>query len=217
MIDLYTAPTPNGQKISILLEELAVPYTVKAIELSSGDQKSPDYLKINPNGRIPAIVDRQNGGFAVFESGAILLYLAEKYGKFLPTDRNGRSRVVQWVMFQMSGIGPMQGQANVFLRYFPETYPAVIERYQKETRRLYRVLESQLQGRAYLCDEYSIADMASFPWIAIHEWAGVSIDDLPNVAGWLARVHARPAVQRGLAVPRPMELVAATGKQLVGR
>lgn len=217
MIDFYTAPTPNGQKVAILLEELGVPYTVKPIEFSSGDQKLPEYLKINPNGRIPTIVDRENGDFAVFESGAILMYLAEKCAKFLPTERNARSRVIQWVMFQMGGIGPMQGQANVFLRYFPETFPPVIERYQKETKRLYSVLETQLRGRDYLCDEYSIADIASFPWVAIHEWAGVSVADLPNVSAWLKRMHARPAVQRGLKVPRPMELIAATGRQLVGR
>ena len=209
MIDLYTSSTPNGQKVSILLEELGVPYTVHALELGKGEQKRPDYLKINPNGRIPAIVDREQGNFAVFESGAVLIYLAEKYGKFLPADIKGRSTVMQWLMFQMGGIGPMQGQANVFYRYFHEVYQPAIDRYQKETKRLYAVLESRLQGREYLCDAYSIADMATFPWVALHGWAGVAIDDLPYLQAWLARMNARPAVQRGLMVPAPIKLESA--------
>jgi GST-like protein len=217
MIDLYTAATPNGQKVSILLEELGIPYTVKPIEFSKGEQKLPDYLKINPNGRIPTIVDRDNGDFAVFESGAILIYLAEKFGRFLPHNGKARSRVIQWVMFQMGGIGPMQGQANVFLRYFAEIYQPAIERYQKETKRLYSVLEERLHGREYICEEYSIADMACFPWVAIHDWAGVAVDDLPHLSAWLARLRLRPAVQRGLAVPQPIELIAATGQKLMGR
>lgn len=208
MIDLYTAQTPNGFKVSILLEELGLPYRVHALNLMANEQKEPEYLRINPNGRIPAIVDHDNGDFAVFESGAILFYLAEKTGRFLPADPKGRSVVMQWVMFQMGGIGPMQGQANVFHRYFPEKIPAVIERYQNETKRLYRVLESRLEGREYLCDEYSIADMATWPWVKIHFWAGVDIDDLPNVQAWLDRVGARPAVQRGIAVPAPVQAKA---------
>ena len=205
MIDLYTAATPNGWKASILLEELAVPYQVHAVSLSRGDQKQPDYLKINPNGRIPAIVDRDAGDFAVFESGAILIYLAEKYGRLLPADVKGRSQVIQWLMFQMGGIGPMQGQANVFFRYAPEKIPYAIDRYQAETKRLYRVLDTQLQGREFLCSDYSIADIANWTWVSLHDWAGVSIDDLPALQAWVERIRARPAVQRGIVIPEPVD------------
>jgi GSH-dependent disulfide-bond oxidoreductase len=200
-ITLYTAATPNGHKAAIMLEELGVPYNMVHINLMKGDQRKPEYVKLNPNGRIPTIVDHENGDFAVFESGAILIYLAEKYGKFLPKDVKGRSNVIQWVMFQMGGIGPMQGQANVFFRYLPEKIQIAIDRYQHETKRLYRILETRLEGRDYLCDEYSIADIASWPWVKIHKWAGVEVDDLPNVQAWLARIGERPAVQRGVAVP----------------
>lgn len=206
MIDLYTSATPNGWKVSILLEELGVPYQLHAISLSKQEQKTPEYLKLNPNGRIPTIVDRDEGNFAVFESGAILIYLAEKYGRFMPKDVKGRSEVIQWVMFQMGGIGPMQGQANVFFRYAPEKIPYAIERYQTETKRLYRVLESRLEGREYLCGEYSIADIANWSWVSLHFWAGVDIDDLPNLKAWLERIRARPAVQRGIVIPEPMNL-----------
>ena len=205
MIDLYTAATPNGWKASILLEELAVPYQVHAVSLSRGDQKQPDYLKINPNGRIPAIVDRDADDFAVFESGAILIYLAEKYGRLLPADVKGRSQVIQWLMFQMGGIGPMQGQANVFFRYAPEKIPYAIDRYQAETKRLYRVLDTQLQGREFLCGDYSIADIANWTWVSLHDWAGVSIDDLPALQAWVERIRARPAVQRGIVIPEPVD------------
>ncbi|SHG84576.1 glutathione S-transferase [Hydrocarboniphaga daqingensis] len=205
MIDLYTAATPNGWKASILLEELAVPYQVHAVSLSRGDQKQPDYLKINPNGRIPAIVDRDAGDFAVFESGAILIYLAEKYGRLLPADVKGRSQVIQWLMFQMGGIGPMQGQANVFFRYAPEKIPYAIDRYQAETKRLYRVLDTQLQGREFLCGDYSIADIANWTWVSLHDWAGVSIDDLSALQAWVERIRARPAVQRGIVIPEPVD------------
>ena len=201
MIELYTAATPNGHKASILLEELGVPYTVHAVDLMAGAQKRPEYLKINPNGRIPAIVDRDRDNFAVFESGAILVYLAEKYGRFLPPDPKGRSEVMQWLMFQMGGIGPMQGQANVFFRYWHEKYQPAIDRYQHETKRLYRVLEQRLEGRDYLCGEYGIADIANFTWVNIHSWSGVPIDDLPRLSDWRERIRARPAVQRGLEVP----------------
>ncbi len=201
MIDLYTAQTPNGHKASIMLEELGVPYTVHAVNLMKGEQKRPDYVKINPNGRIPTIVDRDNGDFAVFESGAILIYLAEKYGRFLPADAKGRSEAIQWLMFQMGGIGPMQGQANVFFRYWHEKYQPAIDRYQNETKRLYGVLEQRLQDRDYLCGDYGIADIANFTWVNIHAWSGVSIDDLPRLKDWRERIRARPAVQRGLAVP----------------
>lgn len=201
MIELYTSPTPNGHKASILLEELGVPYSVKVIDLGKDDQKTPDYLKINPNGRIPTIVDRDNHDFAVFESGAILLYLAEKYGRFLPTDVEGRSTTIQWVMWQMSGLGPMQGQANVFLRYFQENLPSVIERYQKECRRLYGVLDTRLTGRKYIAGDYSIADIACWSWINYHEWAGLSLDNFGALKNWFKLIESRPAVQRGLTVP----------------
>jgi glutathione S-transferase len=178
---------------------------VHAVNLMAGEQRRPEYLKINPNGRIPAIVDRDADDFTVFESGAILVYLAEKCGKLLPAETKARSQVMQWLMFQMGGIGPMQGQANVFFRYWHEQYQPAIDRYQNETKRLYKVLERQLQDRDYLCGEYSIADIANFTWTNIHAWAGVAIDDLPRVQAWLERIRARPAVQRGLAVPGKVE------------
>lgn len=205
MIELYTANTPNGYKASIMLEEVGLPYTVHAINLGELDQKQPWFLKINPNGRIPAIIDKDHDDFAVFESGAILLYLAEKTGKLLGKDDKQRSRVIQWLMFQMGGLGPMQGQAHVFFRYAPEKIPYAIDRYQKETKRLYTVLDTQLDGRDYLVDDYSIADIANFTWVRSHEWAGVDIDDLPHLKAWLARIEERPAVRRGLAVPPKKE------------
>lgn len=198
---LHTAATPNGRKISIMLEELGAPYEVVRVRLSRGDQKQPDYLKLNPNGRIPTLVDHAADDFAVFESGAILLYLAEKHGRFIPADAQGRSRVVQWLMFQMGGVGPMQGQAGVFYRYAEEKIPFAISRYQNETRRLYEVLDRRLGEAEYLGGEYSIADIATYPWVVAHEWVGVSVEGLTNVARWLAVVGARPAVQRGMNVP----------------
>ena len=206
MIDLYTSATPNGWKASILLEELGVPYTVHPISLSKQEQKTPEYLKLNPNGRIPTIVDRDNGDFAVFESGAIMIYLAEKYGRFMPSDVKGRSRVIQWVMFQMGGIGPMQGQANVFFRYAPEKIPYAIDRYQTETRRLYTVLDTRLADNEYLAGDYSIADIANWSWVSLYDWAGVSVEGLPNLQRWLKVVGDRPAVQRGIVVPEPIQL-----------
>ena len=205
MIDLYTAATPNGHKVSIALEELGLPYSLHALSFDKREQKSPEFLRINPNGRIPAIVDRANDDFAVFESGAILLYLAEQTGQLMPQDVKGRSRVIQWLMFQMGGIGPMQGQANVFFRYYPEKLPGPIERYQNETRRLYEVLEQRLGEVEYLAGDYSIADIATYPWVRVHDWAGVSLDGLPQLQRWLDCLAARPAVQRGLLVPKPME------------
>jgi GST-like protein len=202
MIDLYTAATPNGHKVSIVLEELGLPYTVHALSFEKKEQKSADFLKINPNGRIPAIVDRANGDFAVFESGAILIYLAEQTGKLMPCDPKGRSMVLQWLMFQMGGIGPMQGQANVFFRYFPEKLQGAIDRYQHETRRLYEVLDTRLQNVEFLADEYSIADIATFPWVRGYEWSGVSVEGLTALQRWMATLEARPAVQRGLQVPQ---------------
>ncbi|MCE4055364.1 glutathione S-transferase family protein [Pseudomonas sp. Au-Pse12] len=202
MIDLYTAATPNGHKVSILLEELGLPYEVHALSFDKKEQKAPAFLKINPNGRIPAIVDRDNGDFPVFESGAILVYLAERTGQLLPADPKGRSRVMQWLMFQIGGIGPMQGQANVFFRYFPEKLQGAIDRYQHETRRLYEVLDTRLQQAEYLAGDYSIADIATFPWVRGHEWSGVSVQGLPALQRWMAALEARPAVQRGLQVPQ---------------
>jgi GST-like protein len=203
MIDLYTAPTPNGWKASIMLEETGLPYRVTPIELGKLVQKEAWYLKINPNGRIPTIVDRDEDDFAVFESGAILVYLAEKSGKFLPTDVKGRSRVMQWLMFQMGGVGPMQGQANVFFRYAPEKIPFAIDRYQKETRRLYEILDRQLAESEFLAGDYSIADIATWPWVLIHGWSGVEVEGLENLERWLEAVGERPAVQRGREVPKP--------------
>ena len=207
MIDLYTAATPNGFKISIALEEMGLEYRVHHLDLSENDQKKPEFLAINPNGRIPAIIDRDNDDFAVFESGAILLYLAEKTGKFLPADPKKRSQTIQWLMFQMGGVGPMMGQANVFYRYFPEKIPAAIERYQKEGRRLFEVIESQLAHNRYLAgDEYTIADMATWPWVKIYDWSGISIDGLPHLQRWLNELAERPACQKGIVTPPPSNL-----------
>ena len=213
MIDLYTAETPNGWKASIMLEEVGLPYTVKALRLDQLEQKEEAFLRINPNGRIPAIVDSDEGDFRVFESGAILLYLAEKTGKLLPADRKGRSRAIQWLMFQMSGVGPMQGQANVFFRYAPERIEYAIQRYQNETKRLYTVLDRQLADHEYLAGGYSVADVATWPWVSIHGWAGVAIDDLPHLQRWIERVGERPAVQRGRAVPKSAQASAEQVKE----
>jgi glutathione S-transferase len=204
MIDLYTSPTPNGWKASIMLEETGLPYEVKPIDLGKLVQKEDWFLKINPNGRIPAIVDREAGDFPVFESGAILVYLAEKSGQLLPTDAKGRSVAMQWVMFQMGGVGPMQGQANVFFRYAPEKIPFAIERYQNETRRLYEVLDRRLGEAEFLAGDYSIADIATWPWVRIHGWSGVEVEGLPHLQRWMEAVSSRPAVERGIAVPTPV-------------
>jgi GST-like protein len=201
MIDLYTAATPNGYKVSITLEELDLPYRLHVLDMGAGEQKQPWFLAINPNGRIPAIVDRGNDDFAIFESGAIMLYLAERAGRLIPADEKGRSRVVQWLMFQMGGLGPMMGQANVFTRYFPEQIPAAIDRYRRESRRLLEVLDGHLAGHEYLAGDYSIADIANFAWARIHEWPGVAVDGLDHLARWMEAIAARPAVRRGLEAP----------------
>lgn len=204
MIDLYTFKTPNGRKISIALEELGIPYKTHVVDISKGDQFKPEFLAINPNNKIPAIVDHTapgGGPLAIFESGAILLYLAEKTGTLMPTDLRGKAEVMQWLMFQMGGVGPMQGQANVFFRYFPEKLQPAIDRYQNETRRLYTVLESRLKDHEYLAGDYSIADIANWAWVRLHDWAGVSVDGLPGVQRWLAAIENRPAAKRGLDVP----------------
>jgi GST-like protein len=201
MIDLYTAPTPNGWKASVTLEELEIPYEVHVVNLMQGDQKQPEYLKLNPNGRIPTIVDRDAGDFAVFESGAIMIYLAEKAGRLLPTDVKGRSRVIQWLMFQMGGIGPMMGQANVFFRYFPEKLQSAIDRYQNESRRLFEVLNGRLGESEWLAGDYSIADIANWCWVRTYKWSGISVDGLDHLQRWMGRMNERPACQRGVAVP----------------
>ncbi|WP_426194034.1 glutathione S-transferase family protein [Massilia sp. DWR3-1-1] len=201
MIDLYSAATPNGHKISIALEELQLPYTLHSLDLQQNTQKQDWFLAINPNGRIPAIVDRAADNFAVFESGAILLYLAEKTGKLMPSDPKGRSLVTQWLMFQMGGIGPMMGQANVFFRYFPEKIQAAIDRYQGESKRLFRVLDRHLASHEYLAGDYSIADIANWAWVRTHNWSGVAIDDLPHLQRWVEQIRQRPAVQLGLLQP----------------
>jgi glutathione S-transferase len=207
MIDLYTSPTPNGWKASVTLEEMGLPYEVHAIALGKQEQKEPWFLKINPNGRIPAIVDRDLDNFAVFESGAIMLYLAEKTGMLLPKDVKGRSRAIQWLMFQMGGIGPMMGQANVFFRYWHEVYQPAIDRYQKESRRLFEVLNSRLAESEYLAGDYSIADIANYCWVRIHPWSGVSTEGLDHLQRWLSAIGERPAVQKGVAVPQPIQPV----------
>jgi glutathione S-transferase len=218
MIDLYTWTTPNGRKVSIALEEMGLPYQVHAVNLKNAEQKSPAFLGINPNGRIPAIVDRDEGDFAVFESGAILIYLAEKSGKFLPADKQPRSVVLQWLMWQMGGLGPMHGQANVFFRYFPEKLPSVIARYQTETMRLLRVMDTRLADHEYLAGAYSIADIACWPWVVQHDWAGLDISELVHLGRWLEAVGARPAVRRGADIPVAQVLPdVETGKAIVGR
>jgi GST-like protein len=205
MIRLYTASTPNGWKASVALEELALPYTLHPIDLGKNEQKDPEYLKINPNGRIPTIVDESNG-HVVFESGAILWYLAEKTGQLLPSDPLGKSVALQWLMFQMGGVGPMMGQANVFFRYFPEKIPAAIERYQNESRRLLTVLDTRLAEHEWLADTYSVADIANGCWARTHGWSGVSIDGLDHLKRWLGQLHDRPAFQRGIEVPHKLKL-----------
>ena len=200
-IDLYTWATPNGWKVSATLEELGLPYTVKPIDITTGIQKEDNFVTINPNGRIPAIVDHEAGGLTIFESGAIMLYLAEKAGRLIPTDVEGRYNVIQWLMFQMGGVGPMQGQANVFYRYFPEEIPAAIERYQNETKRLYGVLDGQLAKREFLAGDYSIADIANWSWVRVHNFAGVNLEAFPNLKRWLDQLEARPALVRGAAIP----------------
>ncbi len=198
-IQLYTAATPTGWKIPIALEEMGLPYEVRVIDFASQEQKADWYVKLNPNGRIPTLVDED--GFTMFESGAILIYLAEKTGKFLPGDVHGRSRVIQWLMFQMSAVGPMMGQVNVFVRYFPEKIPSVIERYQREVTRLFGILDRQLASHEYIAGEYSIADIALWPWVSGYDYSGMSVAEFPSLQRWLARVGARPAVQAGRDVP----------------
>jgi GST-like protein len=204
MIQLYTWATPNGKKASIMLEEVGLPYEVHAVNLTQGEQMKPEYLAINPNNKIPAIIDSDGPGgrpLKLFESGAILMYLAEKTGKLWPQDMRKRYEVIQWLMFQMGGVGPMFGQANYFFRA-QEKVPQAIERFHKEASRLYRVLDKELGQREYLAGEYSIADVATYPWVWRHEMHQVKLEEFPNVKRWYDAISARPAVQRGMAVPK---------------
>ncbi|MDJ0746905.1 MAG: glutathione binding-like protein [Xenococcaceae cyanobacterium MO_167.B27] len=199
-IDLYTFGTPNGRKISIALEELELEYDVHKIDITKGEQFTPEFIAINPNSKIPAIVDRE-ADMTVFESGAILIYLAEKTNRLLPTDIKQRFQVLEWLMFQMANVGPMFGQYNHFNRFASEKIPYAIARYQKETLRLYGVLDQQLKGKEYICGEYSIADIATFPWVAAYEFMGLTLDEHPNLKQWVEKMSQRPAVQRGMQVP----------------
>ncbi len=198
-IDLYTAATPNGYKVSILLEELQVKYNVHKIDLGQKEQKEDWFLKLNPNGRIPVIEDKENNK-VVFESGAILYYLAMKYNKFFPEEK--RIEIMQWLMFQMSGLGPMQGQANVFFRYLDRKIPLAISRYQNECRRLYEILDKQLEKNEWICGDYSLADIANWPWIRIYFWAGIDITNLDNLTRWMSQMEERPACKAGILVPK---------------
>ena len=207
MIHLYTASTPNGHKVSCLLEALEMPYEVHAINLADGEQHKPDFLKISPNGRIPAIVDTDNDELSIFESGAIMLYLAEKAGKLIPSDINGRAKVVEWLMFQMGGIGPMMGQANVFFRYFPEKIQPAIDRYQNESRRLFEVLDKQLSTNEWIAGDYSIADIANWCWVRTHNWSGVSIDGLEHLDNWKNKMYEQPGMLKGIKVPVDRESI----------
>ncbi|WP_420934164.1 glutathione S-transferase family protein [Alteromonas sp. A081] len=205
MIDLYTASTPNGWKASVALEEMGLAYSVVPVNLLKGEQKTASFLAKNPNGRIPVIVDKSEDDHVVFESGAIMIYLAEKTGMFLPADVKGRSKVLQWLMFQMGGVGPMMGQANVFYRYLEEKMPIAIDRYQNEVRRLFTVLDGHLANHEYLVDDYSIADMANWCWVRTYEWSGASIDGLDNLIRWKNSIEARPAARRGVEVPSKID------------
>jgi GST-like protein len=205
MIDLYTWTTPNGRKASIMLEEVGLPYDVHPIDISRGDQFKPEFVAVNPNSKIPAIVDREGPDgkpLPVFESGAILIYLAEKTGKLLSAEPRARMTAIEWLMFQMGGIGPMFGQAHHFRRFAPEQIPYAIERYTTEAARLYAVLDKRLGEAEYLAGDYSIADIATYPWVARWEWQGVALESYPNVKRWFAAIGTRPAVQRGMAVPK---------------
>ncbi|MBF2090397.1 MAG: glutathione S-transferase N-terminal domain-containing protein [Synechococcales cyanobacterium K44_A2020_017] len=200
MIDLYTFATPNGRKVSVMLEEVGLPYTVHSVHIGEGEQFHPDFIKLNPNSKIPVITD-QDTGLTVFESGAILIYLAEKTAKFLPTDARQRYSVLQWLMFQMGSVGPMFGQLNHFRRTAPEKLPYAINRYEQETIRLYGVLDSQLQDRDYLSGDYSIADMAIYPWVAAYDYMGMTLEHHSHLSRWVETMNNRPAVRRGMAVP----------------
>jgi len=203
MIDFYTWTTPNGRKVSILLEELGVEYTPHAIDITKDEQFAPDFLKISPNNKIPAIFDHETD-IALMESGAIMVYLAEKTGRFLPTNQKSRAQVMQWLMWQMGGFGPMLGQAHHFLKYNAGKSAYAEERFGTEAKRLYRVLNTQLEGRDFVVDDYSIADMAIWPWASRYEWQQIDLSEYPNVRAWYQRLLERDAVQRGYQVPKDM-------------
>jgi len=204
-LTLYTAPTPNGWKVSVALAELGLAYETVAVNLLGNEQKQPEFLALNPNGRIPVLVDHDANDLVIFESGAILIYLAEKTGKLLPVDTRGRMAALQWLMFQMGGVGPMMGQANVFSRYLPEKIPVAIERYQNECRRLFEVLDTRLGQAEWLAgSEYSIADIANWCWVRTYRWSGVEIEGLTHLRRWLDAMKVRPACQFGVTVPVAM-------------
>lgn len=199
MIDLYTFATPNGRKPAIMLEELGLAYNPIKVDIGKGEQFSPEFVAINPNSKIPAIVDKATD-ITVFESGAILIYLAEKSGQLLPRDTAERIKVIEWLMFQMASVGPMFGQLGHFRNFAPEKIPYAIERYEKETLRLFGVLEGEFAKKEYICGEYSIADIATYPWVAAYEFLGVTLDDHPHLKRWVETMKQRPAVQKGMAV-----------------
>jgi len=203
VIDLYTWTTPNGRKASIMLEEIGLPYTVHSININKDEQFAPAFLKVSPNNKIPAIVDRDND-LSVFESGAILMYLAEKTGKLMPKDLKARYHVIEWLMWQMGGVGPMLGQVHHFVKYNAGKAPYAEERYSKEAQRLYRVLDKQLEGKDFIAGDYSIADIATWPWISRFEWQQIDLNKFPNVKRWYVAIANRPAVQKGYQVPKDM-------------
>ena len=205
MIDFYTAPTPNGHKVSGTLEAMELEYETHVVNLMENEQKKPEFLAISPNGRIPAIVDRDVDNLPIFESGAIMIYLAEKTGKLMPTDLNEKAKVLEWLMFQMGGIGPMMGQANVFFRYFPEKMQPAIDRYQNEGRRLFEVLDTHLAKQDWLAKDYSIADIANWCWVRTYKWSGISIEGLNNLERWMKAMYDQPGMSAGLEVPIKME------------
>jgi len=204
MIDLYTWSTPNGRKVSIMLEEIALPYRTHAVDITEGEQFDPEFLEISPNNKIPAIVDRDSD-MALMQSGAILWYLAKKTGKLLPEDKTARWRVMEWLMFQMGDLGPMLGQTHHFVKFNPGKCAYAEERYLKETQRLYEVLNTRLAGREYIVDDYSIADIAAWPWISRFEWQTMDLNAYPDLKRWYLAIAARPAVQRGYDIPRKVQ------------
>jgi len=207
MIDFYTAATPNGHKVSCTLEALEMDYVVHVVNLMEGEQKKPEFLKISPNGRIPAIVDRDANHLSIFESGAIMIYLAEKAGKLISQDPLKKAKVLEWLMFQMGGVGPMMGQANVFFRYFPEKIQPAIDRYQNEGRRLFEVLDTHLKDHEWLAGEFSIADIANWCWVRTHKWSGINVEGLDNLDRWIKAMYQQPGMVKGIEVPVKIESI----------